>query len=305
MLAASQGKGLVAKIAIGSALGNIISNAMSKVGGGLLGFAKKAVEEDTKTKRTQLLNSAFFTDNERDMIVGNKDKNTKGILDGMKGFERDLEKEEFFNQASAFKGILRDLDKLNSTNLKNAVEFAAMLKSSGAMSSEDAVKAVKSVLGGDGSKLFELLKNSKVGYKYIEDAKRAWQGGAEVDLESRITKMMEMFKDFKSFGLTEKVNSAESIQSNLASAEQTLQNLTTTVLEPILDLIKKITNYFKDFTFKTHIIDPIMKAIRRMLHKAAPWWFTDSDKDPPPPPKNNNTGGPSGSGPEDNANSTP
>ncbi len=305
MLAASQGKGLVAKIAIGSALGNIISKAMSKVGGGLLGFAKKAVEEDTKTKRTQLLNSAFFTDNERDMIVGNKDKNTKGILDGMKGFERDLEKEEFLNQARAFKGILRDLDKLNSTNLKNAVEFAAMLKSSGAMSSEDAVKAVKSVLGGDGSKLFELLKNSKVGYKYIEDAKRAWQGGAEVDLESRITKMMEMFKDFKSFGLTEKVNSAESIQSNLASAEQTLQNLTTTVLEPILDLIKKITNYFKDFTFKTHIIDPIMKAIRRMLHKAAPWWFTDPDKDPPPPPKNNNTGGPSGSGPEDNANSTP
>ncbi|MCS2182374.1 DUF759 family protein, partial [Borreliella burgdorferi] len=62
MLAASQGKGLVAKIAIGSALGNIISNAMSKVGGGLLGFAKKAVEEDTKTKRTQLLNKAFYGD---------------------------------------------------------------------------------------------------------------------------------------------------------------------------------------------------------------------------------------------------
>ncbi len=32
MLAASQGKGLVAKIAIGSALGNVIGNAMSKVG---------------------------------------------------------------------------------------------------------------------------------------------------------------------------------------------------------------------------------------------------------------------------------
>ncbi len=305
MLAASQGKGLVAKIAIGSALGNIISNAMSKVGGGLLGFAKKAVEEDTKTKRTKLLNSAFFTDNERNMIMGNKDKNTKGILDGMKGFERDLEKEEFLNQASVFKGTLRDLDMLNETNLKNAVEFAAMLKSSGAMSSEDAVKAVNSVLGGDGSELFDLLKKSGVGDKYIEDAKMAWQSGAQVDLDSRITKMMEMFKDFKSFGLTKKANTAESIQSNLASAEQTLQNLTTTVLEPILALIKKITDYFKDFTFKTHIIDPIMKAIRRMLHKAAPWWFTDPDKDPPPPPKNNNTGGPSGSGPEDNANSTP
>ncbi|MCD2417395.1 DUF759 family protein, partial [Borreliella burgdorferi] len=224
MLATSQGKGLVAKIAIGSALGNIISNAMSKVGGGLLGFAKKAVEEDTKTKRTQLLNKAFYGDPE-------EKKSLLGILGRMKGFERNLEKEEFLNQASVFKGTLRDLDMLNETNLKNAVEFAAMLKSSGAMSSEDAVKAVNSVLGGDGSELFELLKKSGVGDKYIEDAKMAWQSGAQVDLESRITKMMEMFKDFKSFGLTKKANTAESIQSNLASAEQTLQNLTTTVLE--------------------------------------------------------------------------
>ncbi len=38
MIAASQGKGLVAKIAIGSALGTVIGNAMSKVGGGLVGF---------------------------------------------------------------------------------------------------------------------------------------------------------------------------------------------------------------------------------------------------------------------------
>ncbi len=38
MIAASQGKGLVAKIAIGIALGNVISNAISKIGGGLFGI---------------------------------------------------------------------------------------------------------------------------------------------------------------------------------------------------------------------------------------------------------------------------
>ncbi|MCD2375615.1 DUF759 family protein [Borreliella burgdorferi] len=305
MLAASQGKGLVAKIAIGSTLGNIISNAMSKVGGGLLGFAKKAVEEDTKTKRTQLLNKAFFKDYERDMIVGNKDKKTKGILDGMKGFERDLEKEEFLNQASVFKGTLRDLDMLNSTNLKNAVKFAAMLKSSGAMNSEDAVKAVNSVLGGDGSELFELLKKSGVGDKYIEDAKMAWQSGAQVDLESRITKMMEMYNDFKSFGLTEKVNTAESIQSNLASAEQTLQNLTTTVLDPILNLINKIIKYFEGFTFQTHIIQPFFKGLRSLFAKLplVGHYFEEgptpapTPNPPKPKPENNEN--------QDNANSTP
>ncbi|MDO7279630.1 DUF759 family protein, partial [Borreliella burgdorferi] len=296
MLAASQGKGLVAKIAIGSALGNIISNAMSKVGGGLLGFAKKAVEEDTKTKRTQLLNKAFYGDpKEKEGLLK--------IIGGMKGFERDLEKEEFLNQASVFKGTLRDLDMLNETNLKNAVEFAAMLKSSGAMSSEDAVKAVNSVLGGDGSELFDLLKKSGVGDKYIEDAKMAWQSGAQVDLDSRITKMMEMFKDFKSFGLTKKVNNAESIQSNLASAEQTLQNLTTTVLEPILDLIKKITNYFKDFTFQTHVVQPFFKGLKSLFAKlpVVGKFFRDNPESVPNPPKPK----PENNQNQDNANSTP
>lgn len=110
MLAASQGKGLVAKIAIGSALGNIIGNAMSKAAGGLLGFAKKAVEEKSKTNRAKLLNSAFFEKDERNTIMG--------TLKGMKGFERDLEKEEFLNQASVFRGTLRDLGMLNLDNLK-------------------------------------------------------------------------------------------------------------------------------------------------------------------------------------------
>ncbi len=296
MLAASQGKGLVAKIAIDSALGNIISNAMSKVGGGLLGFAKKAVEEDTKTKRTQLLNKAFYDDpKEKEGLLK--------IIGGMKGFERDLEKEEFLNQASVFKGTLRDLDMLNETNLKNAVEFAAMLKSSGAMSSEDAVKAVNSVLGGDGSELFDLLKKSGVGDKYIEDAKMAWQSGAQVDLESRITKMMEMFKDFKSFGLTKKVNNAESIQSNLASAEQTLQNLTTTVLNPLLNIINWITEKIKNFNFTKDILNPIINGIkqvldigrfiRQLVQAIKNWWNGVEEKED----KSNQN--------QDNANSTP
>ncbi|WP_418909603.1 DUF759 family protein (plasmid) [Borreliella lanei] len=303
MLAASQGKGLVAKIAIGSALGNIVGNAMSKVGGGLLGFAKKAVEEDPKTKRTQLLNKAFFTDNERDMIMGNKDKNIKGILGGMKGFERDLEKEELLHQASAFKGTLRDLDKLNETNLKNAVKFAAMLKSSGAMSSEDAVKAVNSLLEGEGNELFALLKRSNIGAKYIEDAKIAWQSGAQVDLESRITKMVEMFKDFKSFGLTKEANTTESIQSNLASAEQTLSDMTTTVLEPLLKFIKMLTNYFNGFTFQTHVVEPFFKGLKSLFATlpVVGKFFRDKSETAPNPPKSK----PENNQNQDNTNNTP
>ncbi|PRR59263.1 DUF759 family protein, partial [Borreliella burgdorferi] len=123
------------------------------------------------------------------------------------------------------------------------------------------------------------------------------------DLDSRITKMMEMFKDFKSFGLTKKANTAESIQSNLASAEQTLQNLTTTVLEPILDLIKKITNYFKDFTFQTHVVQPFFKGLKSLFAKlpVVGKFFRDNPEPVPNPPKPK----PENNQNQDNANSTP
>ncbi|WP_187981699.1 MULTISPECIES: DUF759 family protein [Borreliella] len=306
MLATSQGKGLVAKIAIGSALVNIISNAMSKAAGGILGFAKKAVEEKSKTNRMKLLNSAFFEKDERNTIME--------TLKGMKGFERDLEKEEFLNQASVFKGTLRDLGMLNLTNFKKAVGFSAALKSSSAMSGEDAVKAVNSLLSGEGDELFDLLKKSEVGDKYIEDAKKAWQSGAEVDLGSRITKLVEMFKDFKSLGLTKKADTKEEIDSNLASAEQTLSNLTTTVLDPILKFIKMVTGYFNGFTFQTHVIEPFFKGLKSLFAKLplVGWAFEDNPTPPKNKNKNNDTGGPPppppipyGGNPEDNNNTNP
>uniref|UniRef100_UPI001AEFEC47 DUF759 family protein n=1 Tax=Borreliella garinii TaxID=29519 RepID=UPI001AEFEC47 len=71
---------------------------------------------------TKLLNSAFFTKEERDTIMGAKGK--RGILSGIKGFERDLEKEEFLHQASVFKGTLRDLDRLSTDNLKILLLFS-------------------------------------------------------------------------------------------------------------------------------------------------------------------------------------
>ncbi|WP_420025029.1 DUF759 family protein [Borreliella valaisiana] len=305
LLAASQGKGLVAKIAIGSALGTVIGNAMSKIGGGILGFAKKAVEETSKTNKKKLLNSAFYSKEERDKLIAGSGKE-KGIFHGLKGFERDLEKEEFLNQASVFKGTLRDLGKLNFHNLKKSMEFAAVLKSSGAMSSEDAVKAVNSLLSGDGSELYDLLKNTwgeEIANKYTEDAKMAWQSGAEVDLESRITKMIEMLGDYKSYGLTKKADTKEEIDSNLASAEQTLQNLTTTVLDPILKFIKWVTDYFKDFNFQTHIIEPFFKGLKSLFAKlpVVGRFF----KENPTPPKDT-TGGPlKAPKPEDTANTTP
>ncbi|WP_210382098.1 DUF759 family protein, partial [Borreliella garinii] len=100
-----------------------------------------------------------------DKIMGTKGK--RGILGRTRGFERDLEKKEFLYQAGVFKGAPRDLDKLSTTdNLKKAIEFSAMLKSSSVISSENAVKDVNSLLGGEGDGLLDLLKRSGVGDQY-------------------------------------------------------------------------------------------------------------------------------------------
>ncbi|MCD2375789.1 DUF759 family protein, partial [Borreliella burgdorferi] len=63
-----------------------------------------------------------------------------------------------------------------------------------------------------------------------------------------------------------KVNTAESIQSNLASAEQTLQNLTTTVLDPILNGINWITEKIKNFNFTKDILNPIINGIKSIFN---------------------------------------
>ncbi|MGF7102200.1 hypothetical protein HNP70_001220 [Borreliella kurtenbachii] len=109
--------------------------------------------------------------------------------------------------------------------------------------------------------------------------------------------------DFKSFGLTKKVNNAESIQSNLASAEQTLQNLTTTVLNPLLNLINWITHKIKNFNFMNDIIQPFFKGLKSLFAKlpVVGRFFKDKPEPVPNPPNPK----PESNQNQDNANSTP
>ncbi|WP_210379601.1 DUF759 family protein, partial [Borreliella garinii] len=121
-------------------------------------------------------------------------------------------------------------------------------------------------------------------------------------------------KDFKSFGITKKADTKEEIDSNLASAEQTLSNLTTTVLDPLLKFIKMVTGYLNGFTFQTHVIEPFFKGLKSLFAKLPyiGWVFEDNPTSPKNTNKNNHTGGPPppsptpfGGNPEDNNNNTP
>ncbi len=93
----------------------------------------------------------------------------------------------------------------------------------------------------------------------------AWQSGAKVDLESRITKMVEMMSDYKTLGIAKKADTKEEIDSNLASAKQTLSNLNNTILDPLLKFIKMVADYLNGFTFQTHVIEPFFKELKSLF----------------------------------------
>ncbi|AEL19094.1 conserved hypothetical protein (plasmid) [Borreliella bissettiae DN127] len=263
ILAASQGKGLVAKIAIGSALGNVIGNAVSKVGGGLIGFmygfAKKAVENKSKEEQLKQLNNVFYSDKER--------KNILGAIKGMKGFERKLEQEDFLRIASVLKGHIREL-KLNDKegeNVLNATKLAAMFRSTGLVGdNESAVEVVSKILKGELTEAFNILKPiDKFGEKYLEAMKNKLElltkeGGKKKLRPEIIADLIKDISSLKIMGHSDKVSKAK---SDLAKIEQTLENVTSDVLMPVIGKISGILDKIMNFDFKK-IIKDVVDAIK-------------------------------------------
>ncbi|WP_422850393.1 DUF759 family protein, partial [Borreliella afzelii] len=68
--------------------------------------------DKAKQDNLKQLNSVVFKENERTKIWG--------ALKGMKGFERDLEKEDLLRTASVLRGDLRELGLANEDNVVNA-----------------------------------------------------------------------------------------------------------------------------------------------------------------------------------------
>ncbi|ACN55362.1 DUF759 family protein [Borreliella burgdorferi] len=269
MLAASQGKGLVAKIAIGSALGNIIGNAMSKVGGGLIGFLygfmKKSVENESKQKKLQQLNNVFYSDKERNKIWN--------AIKEMKGFERNLEKEDLLRTASVLKGHIREL-KLNDEegeNVLNATKLAAMFRSTGLVGdNESAVEVVSKILKGELTEAFNILKPiDKFGEKYLEAMKNKLefltQEGGKKKLRPEI--IADLIKDISSLKIMGHSDELSSAKSKLDKIEQSLEKTTSKVLMPVIGKITDIIDNVMDFDFNK-IIEKVVDGIRDGLSGA-------------------------------------
>ncbi|XOU12956.1 DUF759 family protein (plasmid) [Borreliella americana] len=304
-LVSSKKEGLIGKIAIGSAIGNVLSNAIGKVLGGALGFAKKSIEEASKTNKMKLLNNAVFTKKEQEKLFG--------AIGNIKGFERNLEKEDFLRKASTLKASLMELGFTDTDILKKAVEFSAKLKASGAVSSNSAaVAAVDELLRGTGDSLFELMKQFKgIGKDYLEMDKLNWQQDSQQNLESRKNMLIKMLKDFTSLNIMQAADTYDSIQNNIATAEETLAKLTTSVVNPLLNAINGITEYLNNFSVEKNIINPLIRGMKDIfaflnpsklvpnitsgvVNMANTTWnlITGSDNKTGGPPQDNNISGP-------------
>ncbi len=304
-LASSKKEGLIGKIAIGSAIGNTLSNTIGKVLGGALGFAKKSIEEASKTNKMKLLNNAVFTKKEQEVLFG--------VIGKMKGFERNLEKENFLHKASKLKGSLMELGFTDTNSFKKAIEFAAKLKASGAASSNDeAIAAVDELLRGTGDSIFDLMKTFKrFGKDYLETEKLNWQQDSQKNLESRITMLDKMLSDFTSLNIMQAADTYDSIQNNIATAEETLAKLTTSVVNPLLNAINGITEYLNNFNVEKNIINPLIRGMKDIfaflnpsklvpnitsgvVNMANTTWdlITGSDNKTGGPPQDNNISGP-------------
>ncbi|WP_418905971.1 DUF759 family protein [Borreliella carolinensis] len=232
--------------------------------------AKKLIKqsmgfEKTKQKELLLLNSAVYSKEERNKIWG--------ALKGMKGFERDLEKEDLLQTASVLKGHLKKLkltDK-EGKNVVNSAKLAAVLRSAGlASNNKSAVEAVSQILKGNFTEAFNLLSPiDKFGEKYLEAIKDKLK--IRTDRGDKLKLRPHMIKDFMNDALSlhiiRHLNDVNKAKSDLAKIEQTLQNLTNDVLMPAIGLATEIIHKVKNFDFKK-IIDNIVDSIKEAMDGA-------------------------------------
>ncbi|UPA16708.1 DUF759 family protein (plasmid) [Borrelia coriaceae] len=249
----------IPSIAIGTAIGNIVSHAIKKVSSNTLGFAKEAIKEQAIAKRFNLINSRIFEKNEKASLMSN--------LHGMKTFEQTKSIEEFLSKAGVIKGTLANLGLDNENNVLKSVELAAKLKASGiASSDDDAISSVIELLSGKGNAIFTMMSQfKKVRKDYLEQSQMQYEQGATLDLSSR-TKMIEkILKDFNSLNITQHASAADKAVSNIYKLDDELKELTAKVMDPLVKVTADLLTWLKDFKFKTHIVDPLINGIKNIF----------------------------------------
>ncbi|WP_024654609.1 DUF759 family protein [Borrelia hispanica] len=257
----------IGKIAVGTALGQIFGTTFQGGIGDAFNYAKRTIQKNATSKKLSLINSKIFKPEEKSQL----DK----ILQGMQGFVREIDREEFLNYAGILRKDLASLGLSNEEHLNKAATLAAKLKSVGIIDDNaSAISVVSEFLRGKSGPLYDTLRSfHKVFDKYNETKEMEYNflspGQA---LSFRTDTLNKILDDFNTIGFSTYTTKEEKIKDNLGKVEDSFSRISTTVLEPILDCLVKLTNWLEKFNFKTHILDPMIKGLTSFFGNIYEWF---------------------------------
>ncbi|ANA43814.1 DUF759 family protein [Borrelia hermsii] len=258
--------GSILKIATGTALGHIVGHTFQSGIGDILNFAKKSILNDARFQKLDLITSRVFKTNEKSKL--------DSMLQGIPGFGNSIEREDFLNSAGTLRKVLQHLGQNNDDNLKQAVAFAAKLKSTGVVGDKNsAITAVAEFLQGKSGSLYNIMSSfNKFTDKYNERAEMEYDRVATgYTFDYRTDKLKEIIKDWNSLEFPTYASEAEKIKDSLDKAQDSFGKLSASVFQPMLEKIETIAKWLTGFTVKTHIVEPIIDGIKSFFGDINEW----------------------------------
>ncbi|AOW96156.1 DUF759 family protein [Borrelia miyamotoi] len=247
-------KSITVPIAIGSAIGNVASNAMSN----FARYAINALKEKSNQARMSLISSKFFNSDEKTTILGK--------LKGIKSFHSGIEREDFLNKAGVIKSTLKNMGIHNKDTLLKAVEFAAKIKGSGILSTDQAISSIADLLSGKGDSTFALMSQfDDFGSKYLEYSKDRYESNVIYDPNIASEMLEHMLRDFTSLGLTKNLGLVENTHSDIKKLDDELKNITSDILTPISKYLLQIITWTRNFDLEKDIINPLIQNIKSIF----------------------------------------
>ncbi|ACH94066.1 DUF759 family protein [Borrelia duttonii] len=257
----------IGKIAVGTALGQVFGTTFQGGIGDAFNYAKRSIINNANVKKMNVITSRVFKSQEKAQL--------NNILQTIPGFNREIDREEFLNYAGILRKDLESLGQNNEENLNKAVAFAARLKSTGVVNDNaSAIAVVSEFLQGKGGSLYNVMGSfSKLTRKYNE------RGEMEYDLLSlsqalsfRTETLKKIIDDWNTLEFPKYASTEEKLKDDLIEAEDSFAKTTSELVKPLLKKLSQLATWLQDFTFKTHILDPMIKGLTSFFGNIYEWF---------------------------------
>ncbi|WP_024654495.1 DUF759 family protein, partial [Borrelia hispanica] len=257
----------IGKIAVGTALGQVFGTTFQGGIGDAFNYAKRAIINNANVKKMNVITSRIFKTQEKAQL--------NNILQTIPGFNREIDREEFLNYAGILRKDLVSLGQNNEENLNKAVAFSARLKSTGVVNDNaSAIAIVSEFLQGKGGSLYNIMGSfSKLTHKYNERNEMEYDIlSSSQALSFRTDTLKKIIDDWNTLEFPKYASTEEKLKDDLIEAEDSFAKTTSELVKPLFAKLSQLATWFQDFTFKTHILDPMIKGLTSFFGNISEWF---------------------------------